>query len=268
MVVAGPSRFERFLLTGARCLRDGAVVFVGFHWPMLMARIARRLHAPGMVVVYENGIIEDRLTARLPTSPCDLVAAEGAPMCAGSLESLFMWLGGGRVETTMLEAPIVDRHGNVNTSVVGDYHRPKVRLPGSGGGTELASLGRGLVLVSAGTDRRSYPERVDYVTSPGYLSGAYEHRRVGYKAGTGPQLLINPLGMFRFDAGGEMYAASLYPGVGRDDVAASFGWPIRIAEDAGLLPEPTGEELGIVWDVLREARERYYLFPKGEGDRR
>ncbi|HYM68670.1 MAG TPA: CoA-transferase, partial [bacterium] len=205
------SRFERFLLTGARCIPDATVVFVGFHWPMLMARVARRLHAPGIIVVYENGIVEDHLTALLPTSPCDLVAAEGAPMCAGCFESLYMWLGAGRVEMTVLEAPIVDRHGNVNTSVVGTYHRPKVRLPGSGGGTELASLGRGLLLVSASTDRRSYPERVDYVTSPGYLEGADDRERLGYKPGSGPQILVNPLGMFRFDGRGEMYTAALHP---------------------------------------------------------
>lgn len=235
---------------------------------MLMARIARRLQAPRMVVVYENGIIEDRLTSHLPTSPCDLVVAEGAPMCAGSPESLFMWLGGGRVETTVLEAPIVDRYGNVNTSVIGDYRRPKVRLPGSGGGTELASLGRGLVLVSASTNPRSYPERVDYVTSPGYFGGGDERTRLGYKLGTGPQCLINPLGTFRFATDGEMYPASLHPGVSADDVLATFSWPIRIDEELGLLPEPARDELTVVRDVLREAGERYYLLPKGEGERR
>jgi len=262
MVVMQASRFERMLLTGARCIADGQVLFVGFHWPMLMVRVARRLHAPNLVVLYENGIVEDHLTRVLPTSPCDLVAAEGAPMCAGSLESLYMWLGAGRVDMTLLEAPIVDRYGNVNTSVVGEYGRPKVRLPGSGGGTELASLGRGLMLVSASTNPRSYPGRVDYITSPGYLGGGGDRQRLGYKPGTGPQCLVNPLGLFRFDAGGEMYAASLHPGVTLDEVRASFGWPIRVGEAVGLLPEPTRDELAAVREELRLARERAYLLPE------
>jgi len=262
-VVEAASRFERMLLTGARCIPETGVLFVGFHWPMLMTRIARQLHAPNVVVVYENGIVEDRLTRVLPTSPCDLVAAEGAPMCTGSLDSLYMWLGAGRVEMTLLEAPIVDRYGNVNTSVVGDYLRPKVRLPGSGGGTELASLGRGLLLVNASTNRRSYPERVDYITSPGYLGGGGDRRRLGYKPGTGPQRLVSPLGVFHFDAGGEMFAASLHPGVAPDEVRASFGWPIRVREDADRLPEPTRDELAVVREALGLARERYYHLPEG-----
>jgi glutaconate CoA-transferase subunit B len=259
------SRFERFLLTGARCIPDAAVVFVGFHWPMLMARIARRLHAPGMIVVYENGIVEDHLTPVTPTSPSDLVAAEGAPMCAGCLESLYMWLGAGRVDVTLLEAPIVDRFGNVNTTVIGDYHRPMVRLPGSGGGTELASLGRGLVLVSASADRRSYPERVDYITSPGYLGGGEDRRRLGYKPGTGPQTLVTPLGIFRFDPRSEMYAASVHPGVTPEEVRACFAWPIQVSEAVSVLPEPSPEELGAVREESRLAAERCYLFPKGAG---
>lgn len=254
--------FERMLLTGAGRIVDGAVLFVGFHWPMLMVRVARRLHAPNVIVVYENGIVEDRLTPILPTSPCDLTAAEQATTCAGSLEALYMWLGAGRVQMTMLEAAIVDRFGNVNTTAVGPYLHPKVRLPGSGGGTELASLGRDLLLVSASVNRRSYPDRVDYITSPGYLGGREERNQLGYKPGTGPQTLVNPHGLFRFGDDGEMYAAALHPGVGADEVRASFGWPIRIANDCAVLREPTAQELTVTREELAHARERSYLLPQ------
>ena len=259
----GASLFEKMLLTGARCISDGALLFVGFHWPMLMARIARRLHAPNIVIVYENGIVEDRLTSILPTSPCDLVAAESAAVCAGSLEALYMWLASGRVEMAILEAPIVDRYGNVNTTAVGPYAAPKVRLPGSGGGTELSSLGRNLMLVSASTNRRSYPERVDYVTSPGYLNGAQERNRLGYKPGTGPKTLVNPIGICRFDDNGEMYVAALHHGVTQSEAQGAFGWQIRAQQGLDVLPEPTEDELNIVRQELTHAKERYYLLPEG-----
>ena len=254
--------FEQLLYTGAMQIDRHAVVFVGFHWPMLMSRIARRLHAPNLTVVYENGIVEDRLTPLLPTSPCDLTSAEGASTCAGSMEALYMWLGAGRVGMTMLEAAIVDRYGNINTTAVGPYASPKVRLPGSGGGTELGSLGRGLFLVSASTNRRSYPERVDYVTSPGYLQGRGERERLGYKPGTGPQTLVNPLGIFRFDDGGEMVPAALHVGVTAQAVRDAFGWPIQVKADLPVLPQPSTDELAIVRAELRHAQTRHYLLPK------
>jgi glutaconate CoA-transferase subunit B len=255
------SLFEKMLVTGSRTIANGSVHFVGFHWPMVMARVARRLHAPDAIIVYENGIVEDRLTSVFPTSPCDLVAAEGATTCVTSLDALYMWLGSGRVQTTVLEAPIVDRFGNVNTTAVGPYRKPRVRLPGSGGGTELGSIGRGLVLVNASTNRRSYPERVDYITSPGYLEGARERTKLGYKAGTGPKALVNPLGICRFDDNGELYLASLHAGVKLEDAKAAFGWPVRGAE-VEVLPEPSADELAIVRQELEHARRRYYLLPE------
>lgn len=134
--------FESFLVTAAREFVDGEVTFVGFHWPMLAARIARRTHAPDLVVVYECGVVEDTETPVLATSPSDLRAAVGSPYAGSSLDALYGWLGRGRVTRTFLEAPIVDRRGNVNTTVVGSYDAPRVRISGSGGGTELAALGR------------------------------------------------------------------------------------------------------------------------------
>jgi glutaconate CoA-transferase subunit B len=137
-----------------------------------------------------------------------------------------------------------------------------VRLPGSGGGTELASLGRDLLLVSASVNRRSYPDRVDYITSPGYMGGREERNQLGYKPGTGPRTLVNPLGLFRFGNDGEMYAAALHPGVGADEVRASFGWPIKIANDCAVLREPTAQELTVTREELAHARERSYLLPQ------
>ena len=260
--MTGYSRFEQMLVTGAKLVDNDAVVFVGFHWPMLMARIARRIHAPEVVVVYENGIVEDRLTSVFPTSPCDLTAAENAPACAGSVEALYMWLGAGRVTMTMLEAAIIDRYGNINTTAIGAYDRPVVRLPGSGGGTELASLGRNLLLVSASTNGRSYPDKVDYITSPGYLTGRKAREHFGYKNDTGPKMLVNPFGIFKYDESGEMFAAQLHRGVTEREVATTFGWPIRLDVGTRILPEPTTAELAIVRQEIAHAKRRLYSMPQ------
>lgn len=226
MVVKAASRFEMMLWTAAREIRNESVIFVGFHWPMIAARIARRLHAPDLVVVYENGVVEDRLTPVVPTSPCDLVVANGSPMCASSVEALYFYLGAGMLDAVLLEAPNVDRFGNVNTSVIGDYTRPAVRLPGSGGGTELAALGRNLILIGPATDPRHFPERVDYVTSPGYLDGGRRREELGYPRGSGPSCLITPLGRFVFDLESrELVAAAVHAGVTRDELLEASAGP-------------------------------------------
>lgn len=261
MVVAVPSRFERMLITGAREIRDGQVLFVGFHWPMVMARIARRLHAPNLIVVYENGIVEDHLTPIVPTSPCDLTAAERATTCSDSILALYMLLGNDRLDGTLLEAPIVDRYGNVNTTVIGDYLQPRVRLPGSGGGTELGALARNLLLVCPYEARRAFPERVDYVTSPGYLGGRKEREALGYPPGRGPAVLVTPLGRFTFDERGEIELAGVHPGVTDEALASGFNWPLKRRPDVAALPEPTADELRTCREELQAAAGRRYLLP-------
>ncbi|MCC7107495.1 MAG: CoA-transferase subunit beta [Chloroflexi bacterium] len=256
-----PSRFERMLVTGARDVRDGSVLFVGFHWPFVIARIARRLHAPNLVIVYENGIVEDHLTPIVPTSPCDLTAAERATMCSDSMAMLYMLLGNDRLDGTLLEAPIVDRFGNVNTTAIGDYLQPRVRLPGSGGGTELGSLARNLMLICPYDNRRAFPERVDYVTSPGYLGGRAEREALGYATGSGPATLVTPLGRFTFDERGEMELAGRHPGVDDTAIGGGFGWEMRVRRDCVCLPEPTADELRVCREELRAAADRRYALP-------
>ena len=261
-----PTPFEQFLVTAAREYNDGEVTFVGFHWPMLAARIARLTHAPDLVVVYECGVIEDALTPVLSTSPSDLRAAFASPYCGTSVDALYGWLGRGRVTRTMLEAPIVDRRGNVNTTVVGDYDAPKVRLPGSGGGTELAALGRGLTLLCASSSARSFPERtVDYVTSPGYLRRPGERDAGGYPAGTGPKVLLTPLGRFTIDDDAGIAVDALHPGVTWTQAQECFAW-FDAAPPAPprVLPDVTDAELHAVRRVLEDARVSRYTLP-GEG---
>ena len=244
--------FERMLITGANRIADGAVLFVGFHWPMLMARVARRLHAPNIVVVYENGIVEDRLTPIFPTSPCDLTAAEQATTCASSLEALYMWLGAGRVQMTMLEAAIVDRFGNINTTVIGDYDSPKTRLPGSGGACEIAINARNVFVIMRQSSR-SFVEKIDFRTSPGNLGGAEQAERIrkagGWK-GRGPFVVVTDLGIWHFDDDGEMRLDFLHPGATLDQIRATIAWEPRISPALATTPAPTAEELRLVREEL------------------
>ena len=258
----GLTRFERFLLTAAREYDARDLTFVGFHWPMVAARIARRLHAPNLSVVYECGVFEDRLTPELSTSPSDLRAAVGSPCAGTSMDALFGWLGSGRVARTMLEAPIVDMHGNVNTTVVGDYDAPRVRLPGSGGGTELASLGRGLTLLCASEDPRSFPELVDYITSPGYLVAPGDREAGGYPANTGPKILITPLGRFAFHEFRPAEILGLHEGVTPDEVRRCIPW-VATGGEAQVLAGPSQEEAAVVHAVLEESKMTCYSLPKG-----
>ncbi len=156
--------FELFLYAGALEIKNGMTVFVGFHWPFLIARIARKLHAPETLYIYENGTIEDENPKTCPTSPSDLISAETALFHGDCLDALYKFLP--ECDLAILDAPIVDARGNVNTTCVGNYHKPAVRLPGAGGGTEVGVLARKLLIVSTSKGGSRFPKRVDYVTSP------------------------------------------------------------------------------------------------------
>jgi glutaconate CoA-transferase subunit B len=264
MVVKEITPFERMLVTAAREIPNGGVIFVGFHWPMLIARIARRTHANNLVVIYENGTVEDHLTATLPTSPSDLVSAANAAMCGTVFDSIYSFLGRGHTDLVLLEAPIVDQFGNVDTTVVGEYSHPTVRLPGSGGGTELAALGRGLLLVNASLGRRSFPATVDYITSPGYLGGAGEREELGYPAWSGPKVLVTPLGRFEFDsATGVAFLTGRHIGISSDAIRQTLAWPIDLSQEGPELPDLRSDELYAVKTEMELAEKRNYLLPNG-----
>lgn len=261
-MTTAPFEFVRFLVTAAREFSEDDVCFVGFHWPMVAARIARRLHAPSLTVVYEAGVVEDTLTPELSTSPSDHRSAVDSPMCSGSLDALYAWLNRGRVTRTFLEAANVDRRGNVNTTVIGDYADPTVRMPGSGGGTELGSFGRGLTLLSPSTAPRNFPEAVDYITSPGYLDRPGRRAENGYPP-RGPEKLLTPLGEFSFDDESGLTVRSLHHGVTGDDVRACFRWIDSVEPTADPIAPPTAREIEAVHHVLDEAAAMRYLMPRG-----
>jgi glutaconate CoA-transferase subunit B len=240
------SSSELMVCRAARQLSDGQVVFVGIGLPNLACNLARRLHAPDLVLIYESGAV-GAVPDRLPISIGDPALVTNSASVCSMLDVFGAYLQGGRIDVGFLQGAQIDRFGNINTTVIGDYAAPSVRLPGSGGACEIAILAREVVVVAPQT-RRSFPERVDFVTSPGFVDGPGTRERLGMPGG-GPSAVITDLGCYTF-VEGEMTLASLHPGRSLDDVRANIGWEVRVAPDLETTPEPTAEELRIIREEL------------------
>jgi glutaconate CoA-transferase subunit B len=200
-------------------------VFVGIGLPNAAANLARQTVAPDLELIYESGVIGSR-PSRLPDSIGDPALVSGATATMSMHDLFAYFLQGGRIEVGMLGAAQIDRWGNLNTTVIGSYSAPKVRLPGSGGACEIA-LNAGRVVIVMEQSRRSFVERVDFVTSPGHRHPDGAPRPTW--AGSGPSSVITQLGVYRFGGDGEMELSVLHPGVTAADVDAATAWPMRRA---------------------------------------
>jgi glutaconate CoA-transferase subunit B len=234
------TRRELMACAAARQLADGEVVFVGIGLPNLACNLARRRHAPNLVLIYESGAV-GAVPARLPVSIGDPALVAGALGVCSMAEVFYGYLQGGRIDVGFLQGAQIDRRGNLNTTVIGDYARPKVRLPGSGGACEIALHAKRVVVVMP-QSRRTFPERVDFVTSPGHAGG-------NAGAGRGPAAVITDLGCYVFEAG-EMVLVSLHPGVSLDEVRANLGWEVRVAPALATTEPPAAEELRLLREEL------------------
>jgi len=231
------------VVAAAREVRDGELVFVGMRLPLLSFLLAQATHAPHTVGLYENGLIRARAAERMLYTMSDPPNVAGATRAAEMLEIMGL-AQSGRVGLGFLGAAQVDRFGNLNSTRV--LSREGVtRLPGSGGASDIASLaGRFVVILSH--QRRRFPERVDYVSSPGHGTGAGWRERVGLPRG-GPAAVITDRGIFRFHRQSkEAVLASYHPGFSPDEIAAATGWPLRLANDLRATPGPTKEEISIL----------------------
>ena len=232
----------------ARELRDGEVVFVGIGLPNLACNLARVTHAPNLVLIYESGAV-GASPSRLPVSIGDPALVTGSLMVCGMADVFQLFLQSGRIEVGFLGGAQIDRYGNINTTVIGSYERPVVRLPGSGGAAEIAVHARRTLIV-AKLNPRAFPERVDFVTSPGQRCGDHSRRELGMP-GAGPVKVITDKGVLEADqATGEMVLAAHYPGVTGDDVQAGVGWPLARRERLGSVMPPTETELRVLREVL------------------
>ncbi len=246
----------------ARELGDGEVVFVGIGLPNLACNLARGTHAPHLVLIYESGAV-GAVPERLPVSIGDPALVTGSLMVCGMADVFQLFLQNGKIEVGFLGGAQVDRYGNINTTVIGTYERPTVRLPGSGGAAEIAIHARRTLIV-AKLHPRAFPERVDFVTSPGQRTAGKSRRELGMP-GAGPLKVITDKAILEADPGtGELVLAALYPGVGADVVRAGVSWPLASRPDLATVPPPSPTELRL----LREVLDPNGLFLTSTGDKR
>ncbi|MEA2179708.1 MAG: glutaconate CoA-transferase, subunit [Solirubrobacteraceae bacterium] len=231
---------ELMTINAARELRDGLVCLVGVGPPNAAANLARRTHAPNTVLVYESGAIGAK-PRRLPLSIGDDDLAETADELVSVPEMFNYWVGGGRIDVGFLGAAQIDRVGNINTTVIGDYAKPKVRLPGAGGAPEIAARARE-VIVLVRHSPRVFVEKIDFITSIG--------------PGGGPIVVITDLGVLRPSSeGDELILTAVHHGVEAEQVKQATGWDLTVAEDLQRTPPPSDEELETLRD-LRASAER------------
>jgi glutaconate CoA-transferase subunit B len=236
---------EVMVACAAREIRDGERVFVGMRLPLIAFVVAKRTHAPDAVGLFELGIVRDQPARELLYTMGDTPNVDGAVWCARTVDLMGL-LQRGDVDAGFIGGAEIDVHGNLNTSAIGaDRAHPDVQLPGSGGGADIASLARRLIVIMPHGQRR-LRERVDFITSPGYGSGGDWRRSVGLPRG-GPSALITTLGVFRF-ADGTAVLESRHPGVTLDRIRAETGWQLRAMRDVTETEPPSGEVLAIIRD--------------------
>ena len=248
MMADAYSPAEMMAAVAARELRNGEVVFVGIGLPNLACNLARALQAPDLVLIYESGAV-GAVPERLPVSIGDPSLVTGSLMVCSMADVFQLFLQNGRIEVGFLGGAQIDRWGNINTTVIGSYQKPKVRLPGSGGAAEIAVHARRVLIISR-LNPRAFPAEVDFITSPGQRSNGKSRRELGMP-GAGPIKVITDKGILENDpATGEMVLSSLYPGVVADDVKANVGWPLRVRDSLGAVAPPTADELRLLREVL------------------
>ena len=232
------------IAASARTLAGEKICFVGVGLPNIVCNLAQRTVAPELQLVYEAGVFGAR-PARLPLSIGDPTLVTGSTAVTSMFELFAFYLQAGLIDAAFLGGAQIDRFGNLNTTVIGDYASPKVRLPGSGGACEIAIHAR-KILVIMRQAQRSFVETIAFRTSPGH-SGDPEHDRRRGWSGSGPTSVVTDLGTYGFDEEtGEMTLLTLHPGVTMDQVRESTGWEMRVSDDLGETPQPTDDELHLI----------------------
>jgi glutaconate CoA-transferase subunit B len=228
---------ELMCVLAAREIRDGDVVFVGIGLPNLACNLARATHAPNMTLIYESGAV-GAVPDRVPPSIGDPALVTGSLMVTSMADVFQSFLQNGKIQVGFLGGAQVDKRGNINTTVVGPYDAPKVRLPGSGGACEIAAHAQRVLIVTK-LDKRAFPEKVDFVTSSG--------KRV--------KKVITNMGILEPDAGGELALTSSYPGVTFEHIQQNVGWPLKRAPDPRPVAPPLKHEIELLRTKLDPKRQ-------------
>lgn len=239
--VGNASDDEIMTIVAARELKDGTVCFVGIGLPSTAANLARTTHAPNAVLIYESGPIGAKPT-KPPLSIGDGELAETADVVVSVPEIFNYYLQAGRIDVGFLGAAQIDKHGNINSTVVGDYDHPKVRLPGAGGAPEIAAHS-GEIFLMLRQNPRAFVEKVDFLSSIGNAAGGDSRQRMGFR-GKGPTVVITDIGVLRADeATGEFVLTELHPGKTIEEAKAATGWDLRVSDELRETAPATPEEL-------------------------
>ncbi len=238
---------EMMTVAAARALKNSDVLFVGIGMPSAASNLARLTHAPDITLIYESGTIETKPSV-LPLSIGDGELCETALTTVAVPEMFRYWLQGGRITVGFLGGAQIDKFANLNTTVVGSYDKPKVRLPGGGGAPEIANSCAEIFIIMA-QGKRSFVDKLDFMTSLGHGEGGDHRQRLGVKT-KGPSRLVTDLCIFEPDpATKEMTVVSIHPGVTRDKIQENTGWTVRYANKVGETEPPTAKELEVLRDL-------------------
>jgi len=249
---------ELMCINAARLLRDGDVVFVGVGLPNLACNLARRTHAPNLQMIYEAGVIGAR-PSRIPLSIGDPTLVSGASSVCSMYDIFSFYLQRGNVDVGFLGGAQIDRYGNINATVIGDYAKPKVRLPGSGGSQEIAAWANRCYIITPHQKRR-FPEKVDFCTSAGFLGGRSEREASGVRGG-GPLVVVTNLGLLEPDEAGELTLTALHPGCTVDQVRENTGWSVIVADHLRETEPLNAHDL----QLLREELDPQGIYLKSGG---
>lgn len=253
------SSAELMIVNAARLLKDGDVVFVGVGQPNLACNLAKRTHAPNLVMIYEAGVIGAE-PARLPLSIGDPTLVSGALSVVSMYDIFALYLQRGNVDVGFLGGAQIDRFGNINATLIGnDYAHPKVRLPGSGGAQEIAAWANRCYIMTPHQKRR-FPERVDFLTSAGYLDGSGARERAGLR-GRGPVAVVTDIGILEPDSRGELILTALHPGKTVEMARENTGWDLQTAPQMRFTEPVTEREIRI----LREELDPTGIYLKSAG---
>jgi len=241
------SSAELMIINAARLLRDGDVVFVGVGQPNLACNLAKRTHAPNLVMIYEAGVIGAE-PARLPLSIGDPTLVSGALSVVSMYDIFANYLQRGNVDVGFMGGAQIDKYGNINATVIGDYAHPKVRLPGSGGSQEIAAWANRCYIMTPHQKRR-FPEKVDFMTSAGFLGGRAEREATGVR-GSGMLAVVTDIGMMEPDETGAMVLTALHPGKNVEQAKENTGWKLKVADTIRTTDLVTEKELQILRNDL------------------
>ncbi|MBN2386665.1 MAG: CoA-transferase subunit beta [Anaerolineales bacterium] len=242
------SSAELMIINAARLLCDGDVVFVGVGQPNLACNLAKRTHAPNLVMIYEAGVIGAE-PARLPLSIGDPTLVSGSLSVVSMYDIFALYLQRGNVDVGFMGGAQIDRYGNLNATIIGgDYTQPKVRLPGSGGSQEIAAWANRCYIMTPHQKRR-FPEKVDFLTSAGFLDGEGGRQRAGLR-GSGPVTVLTDIGLLEPDERGELVLTALHPGKTVGMARENTGWDLKVASQLRTTEPVTEKELRILRQEL------------------